>query len=163
MSSTKEGSGRRHQAARRPPGRQRDATALQTPSFFARLDLRQSYMPMAVLVLVAVVRCWQVLTPATAAWLLAYITALLAAAAWQACRPASFPRHRELAAALLRLTSVGLGLGWALSCRFLDGLDTSARPVLLQRLAALLPQAAAGPGGALLGSCQRRQMLPATP
>lgn len=92
------------------------------------------------LALLAVTRCWRVLTPAAAAWLLAYGAALLCVAAWQSARPASFARRREAAAVLLRLASFGGGLGWVLSCRFLEGLDTSAQPALLQQAAALLPQ-----------------------
>lgn len=110
-----------------------------------------------VLAFVAVVRCWQALTPAITAWLLAYLAALLAVAAGQGARPASFARRREVAALLLRLASFGGGLGWVLSCRFLDGLDVSTQPTLLPQAVALLPQLTAGrgPGGTLL------ELLPA--
>lgn len=66
-------------------------------------------------------RCWHLLTPASAAWLFAYLSACLGAVAWQHLGAAtSRSRWDDLPAAVLRLSSFGLGLGWQLTARLLD-------------------------------------------
>ncbi|KAL4451596.1 hypothetical protein ABPG75_007258 [Micractinium tetrahymenae] len=81
-------------------------------------------LPPAALAAALMARCWRLLTPAATFWLLAYVAAALGASVWQTwagphlpahAATASFARWQELPAVLLRVSSFGLGLGWALT------------------------------------------------
>ena len=70
--------------------------------------------------LVILLRCWRLLTPASAAWLAASLAAAAGDAAWQRRAPRSYAARRELPAAVLRAAAYSLPTTWALMTALLN-------------------------------------------
>lgn len=65
-------------------------------------------------------RCWRLLTPASAAWLAASLAAAGGDAAWRRFAPRSYVARREVPAAVLRVAAYSLPTTWALLTAMLN-------------------------------------------